>query len=108
MIFFGACGILHFETEKFRGGVMDKRIIYFSLKGCSQCEMFKPVFEKIMKELNITYELYVLPDAPFDVKKLVYKNNIQTYPTILMVEGENATKLEGAKPSVKLKEFLGV
>jgi thiol-disulfide isomerase/thioredoxin len=87
---------------------MDKKIIYFSLKGCSQCEMFKPVFERVMKELNLPFELYVLPDAPFDVKKLVYKHSIQTFPTILVVNGENASKLEGAKTESKLKEFLAM
>ena len=85
---------------------MDKKIIYFSLKGCSQCEMFKPVFEGVMKELNLPYEVYVLPDAPFEVKKLVYKNNIQTFPTTLVISGETSAKLEGAKPPAKLKEFL--
>jgi thioredoxin-like negative regulator of GroEL len=85
---------------------MDKKIIYFSLKGCSQCEMYKPVFERVMKETNLAYDLYVLPDAPFDIKKLVYKHNIQTFPTVLVVNGENVSKLEGAKTETRLKEFL--
>lgn len=87
---------------------MDKKIIYFSLKGCSQCEMFKPVFEKVLKELNLPYDIYVLPDAPFDIKKLVYKHNIQTFPTTLTIAGEIVNKLEGAKTETKLKEFLAL
>ncbi len=87
---------------------MDKKIIYFSLKGCHQCEQYKPVFDKVMKELNLPFEFYVLPDAPFDVKKLVYKHNIQTFPTVLTLAGETGVKLEGAKLESKLKEFLAM
>jgi thiol-disulfide isomerase/thioredoxin len=91
---------------KHAGGTMEKRIIYFSLKGCSQCEMFKPVFERVLKELNLPFELYVLPDAPFDVKKLVYTHNIQTFPTTLVITADKVSKLDGAKTETKLKEFL--
>lgn len=85
---------------------MDKKIIYFSLKGCAQCEAFKPTFERVLKELNMPYEIYVLPDAPFDIKKLVYKHSIETFPTTLMLTGDIVTKLEGAKTETRLKEFV--
>lgn len=85
---------------------MDKKIIYFSLKGCVMCGQFKPIFERVAGELALPYEIYVLPDAPFDVKKLVYKHSIETFPTILVIKGETAAKLEGAKTEAKLKEFL--
>jgi thioredoxin-like negative regulator of GroEL len=85
---------------------MDKKIIYFSLKGCVQCAQYKPIFEKVANELKLPFELYVLPDAPFDVKKLVYKHSIETFPTILVINGETVSKQEGLKPETKLKEFL--
>jgi thiol-disulfide isomerase/thioredoxin len=85
---------------------MDKKIIFLSLKGCHQCEQYKPVFDRVIKELNLPFEYYVLPDAPIDLKKLLYKNNIQTFPTVLTIAGGNVAKLEGAKLESKLKEFL--
>ncbi len=87
---------------------MDKKIIFFSLKGCSKCEQLKPLFEKVTTELNITYELYVLPDAPREIKKLVYTHNIEEFPTILSISGDNIAKLSGVKPESVLKQFLQV
>jgi thiol-disulfide isomerase/thioredoxin len=85
---------------------MDKKVIFFSLKGCSKCEQLKPLFEKVAAELNIPYELYVLPDAPREIKKLVYNHNIEEFPSILSISGENVTKLSGLKPENVLREFL--
>lgn len=85
---------------------MEKKIIFFSLKGCSKCEQLKPIFEKIAAELNLPYEIYVLPDAPRDIKKLVYTHNIEVFPTILSISGEEVKKIEGLKPESVLKDFL--
>jgi thioredoxin-like negative regulator of GroEL len=85
---------------------MDKKIIYLTLKGCHTCEQFKPTVDKVTKELNLPVEVYVLPDAPRDVKKMVYTYSIETFPTTLVVKGDQVAKLEGAKTESKLREFL--
>jgi thiol-disulfide isomerase/thioredoxin len=85
---------------------MDAKVIYLSLKGCHTCEQFKPTFEKVVKEMNLPFEIFVLPDAPRDVKKLVYTHSIATFPTTLMIKGDQVAKLEGAKTESTLKEFL--
>lgn len=85
---------------------MEKKIIFFSLKGCSKCEQLKPLFEKVTAELNIPYELYVLPDAPREIKKLVYTYNIEEFPTILYITKDQVKKFEGLKPESVLREFL--
>jgi|GEM_PF-2847740 len=85
---------------------MDKKVIFFSLKGCAMCEQLKPIFEKVAGELQMSYELYVLPDAPRDIKKLVYTYNIDIFPTILSIKGDSVEKLQGVKPESVLKEFL--
>ncbi|MBP7791787.1 MAG: thioredoxin family protein [Candidatus Goldbacteria bacterium] len=84
----------------------DKKIIFFSLKGCSKCEQLKPVFEKVAAELNMPYEAYVLPEAPREIKKLVYTYNIEVFPTILSINGDNVKKIDGLKTENALREFL--
>ncbi len=76
------------------------------MKGCTKCEQLKPIFEKVATELNLPYEMYVLPDAPREIKKLVYTHNIEVFPTILSISGERVKKLDGLKPESVLREFL--
>lgn len=85
---------------------MEKRIIFFGLVGCSSCEQLKPVFIKVANEMNLKYEMYELPNAPIEVKKLVYKHSIEIFPTILIIEGETVKKIEGAVTESKLREKL--
>ncbi len=87
---------------------MGNRIIFFSLAGCSMCEQFKPVFEKVAKEHNLTYEFYQLPDAPREIKLLVYKYSIEKFPTVLIMEGEKTEKIEGSVTESKLIEKLRI
>jgi thiol-disulfide isomerase/thioredoxin len=84
----------------------EKRIIFFSLKGCSKCEQLKPVFEKVAAELNLAYETYILPDAPREIKKLVYTHNVEVFPSILSINGDNVKKIDGLKTENALREFL--
>lgn len=85
---------------------MDKKIIFFSLKGCTKCEQLKPIFEKVATELGMPYELHILPDAPREIKKLVYTHGIEIFPTILLITADQVKKLEGLKPESVLREFL--
>ncbi len=85
---------------------MEKRIIFFSLIGCSYCEQLKPVFFKVANEMNLKYEIYELPNAPIDIKKMVYKYSIEIFPTILVIQDETVKKIEGAIPESKLREKL--
>lgn len=85
---------------------MDKKIIFFSLKGCIKCEQLKPIFEKVVTELGMPYELYILPDAPREIKKLVYTHGIEVFPTILSITSDKVKKLEGLKPASVVREFL--
>jgi len=84
----------------------EKKIILFTIQGCVPCLSFKPLVEKVAKELNWKLEIYDLMKASFDIKKMAHTLDINVFPTIVVINGENINKIEGSVSENKIKSSL--
>ena len=91
------------STQKFREISQDnqKKIIIFSAPWCQPCRMFKPVLEKISKELEIPfYAINIDEEAD-----LAQELNIRSVPTTMIYNSETTTIL-GVKPEAEIRTLL--
>lgn len=76
-----------------------KKIIIFSALWCSPCRMFKPVLDKISKELNIPFYAVNIDEE----LELATELNIRSVPTTFLYNSSNEiTIILGAKPELEI------
>ena len=76
-----------------------KKIIIFSAQWCSPCRMFKPVLDKISKELNIPFYAINIDEE----SELATELNIRSVPTTFLYNSLNeVTTIPGIKPESEI------
>ncbi len=76
-----------------------KKIIIFSAPWCQPCRMFKPVLDKISKELNIPFYAINIDEE----LELATELNIRSVPTTFLYNSSNEiTIIIGAKPELEI------
>ena len=80
-----------------------KKIIIFSASWCAPCRMFKPVLDKISKELNIPFYAVNIDEE----LELATELNIRSVPTTFLYNSSNeAITIIGAKPESEIISIL--
>ena len=80
-----------------------KCLVYFSMVGCPYCNGFEPLWnETIKKYPNLDMFTIQREKEP----KLMDKLSIKSYPTILLVKGNNIIKYEYDRKPRLIKKFL--
>lgn len=86
-----------------KGGSTNKnKIILFSADWCGHCKRFKPVWEKLKKELSNKYEFVNYKDN----SKEVAEWGIKGFPTIYVANKDTAAQYYGERTPEAIKEFL--
>ena len=92
-------------TEQYRVISQDnqKKIIIFSAQWCSPCRMFKPVLEKISKELEIPFYMVNVDES----QDLAAELNIRSVPTTFLYNSAGiSTLIQGVKSEAEIKTLL--
>lgn len=94
------------STEEYKQISRDnqKKIIIFSAPWCSPCRIFKPVLDKISKELEIPFYGVNIDEYP----DLAQELNIRSVPTTFLYNAESAepTIILGMKSEAEVKSIL--
>lgn len=79
-----------------------KKIVIFSAPWCSPCRMFKPVLDKISKELEIPFYAINIDEE----QDLAAELNIRSVPTTFLYTGTEVTTIIGAKQESEIIALL--
>ena len=81
-----------------------KKIIVFSAPWCSPCRMFKPILDKISKELEIPFYSLNIDECP----DLAQELNIRSVPTTFIydMESPEPTIILGMKSEADVRNLL--
>lgn len=79
-----------------------KKIIIFSAPWCGPCRMFKPVLDKVSKELGIPFYAINIDEE----SELATELNIRSVPTTFLYTGTEVTTIIGAKPESEIISIL--
>ena len=77
---------------------------YFYMDGCGWCDKFNPTWLKLVKEFKtkLTMKKVNGPNSP----ELLKQFDISTFPSIVLVTGNDSDKYEGDRSIKDLKKFL--
>lgn len=81
----------------------NKCLLYFSMDGCPYCEDFEPLWKKTTKKYP-SLDMFTIQREK--EPKLMDKLSIKSYPTILLVKGDNIIKYEYDRKPRLIKKFL--
>ena len=93
------------STQQFREISQDnqKKIIIFSASWCSPCRMFKPVLDKISKEMGIPFYTVNVDES----QDLAAELNIRSVPATFLYNSEGiSTLIQGVKSEAEIKALL--
>jgi thiol-disulfide isomerase/thioredoxin len=82
------------------------KVLKFSAKWCGPCKIFKPVFDKVVNEVNIKHEEI---DIDSEVaQELNTKYNIRSVPTVILLDDINKVvkRNSGVMTEDQFREWL--
>ena len=80
------------------------KVIKFYADWCGPCKSYAPVFDKVVKELNVEYENI---DVDKDTTGLAAKYKVRSIPlTVFINEDGTSTKEVGMLSEEKLKKLI--
>ena len=80
------------------------KVIKFYADGCGPCKTYAPVFDKVVKELNVEYENI---NVDKDTTGLAAKYKVRSIPlTVFINEDGTSTKEVGMLSEEKLKQLI--
>jgi len=80
------------------------KVIKFYADWCGPCKSYAPVFDKVVKELNVEYENI---DVDKDTTGLAAKYKVRSIPlTVFINEDGTSTKEVGMLSEEKLKQLI--
>jgi len=80
------------------------KVIKFYADWCGPCKSYAPVFDKVVKELNVEYENI---DVDKDTTGLAAKYKVRSIPlTVFINEDGTSTKKVGMLSEEKLKQLI--
>ena len=81
----------------------NKCLLYFSMEGCPYCDDFKPLWEKT---INKYPKLDMFNISREKETELMDKLSIKSYPTILLLKGNNLIKYNYERKPSFIRKFL--
>ena len=81
-----------------------RTLYYFYMDGCGWCDKFNPTWLKLVKEFKSKLSMKKVngPSSP----DLLKKYDIQSFPSIVLVSGQEHQKYEGDRSMKDMKKFL--
>jgi len=91
------------NQENFNEFIKDKAVIDFYADWCMPCQMMKPVFEELSKEININFGKVNTEDNI----ELARKFNIMSIPCLIVFKnGKEAHRILGYRDKEALKQEI--
>lgn len=81
----------------------NKCLLYFSMEGCPYCDDFKPLWEKTINKYP-TLDMFNISREK--ETELMDKLGIKSYPTILLLKGNNLIKYNYERKPSFIRKFL--
>lgn len=91
------------KTKNKRKIKKNKCLLYFSMEGCPYCDDFKPLWEKTINKYP-TLDMFNISREK--ETELMDKLGIKSYPTILLLKGNNLIKYNYEKKPSFIRKFL--
>lgn len=83
-------------------GGSNSKIMLFYADWCGHCQNFKPIWNSLMKKVNIEFEEYNADVHTEEIKKY----GIEGFPTIILQSGDDLHKFEEDRTVENLKTFI--
>ena len=78
------------------------KLIYFYMDYCKWCEEFQKIWQQVKKNKSIKFMKINGPKNP----KMTKKYNVNSYPTLVKIEGREHKLFEGERTLKNIKEFI--
>ena len=92
------------EVELFSGG---SKLYFFFAEWCGYCKKFKPEWEKLKSESNLGVQLEEVDCSDNNnVPSLAKEYNVNGFPTLILVNGDNKITYQGARTANDLVNFI--
>jgi thioredoxin 1 len=81
-----------------------KHVLYFTAEWCNPCKKVRPIVDEINREGSDVRFIVVDADSEIELAKNFGVKSVPTF--ILIKDGEEVSRLTGAKTKEQLKEFM--
>jgi thioredoxin 1 len=81
-----------------------KHVLYFTAEWCNPCKKVRPIVDEINREYSDAKFIVIDADSEIELAKNFGVKSIPTF--ILIKDGEEVSRLTGAKTKEQLEEFM--
>lgn len=81
-------------------------LVYLYMNGCGHCKKFTPEFDKFASNYKGPCKVIKLERGESGAKKYLEKNNVEGFPTVLLIKQSETIEFEGERTEEGLLKFM--
>lgn len=81
-------------------------LVYLYMNGCGHCKTFTPEFDKFASNYKGSCKVIKLERGESGAKKYLEENNVQGFPTVLLIKESETIEFQGERTEEGLLKFM--